>query len=332
MAERRLDGKLERIRSGQGGREDFIIADAKDPDMGGGRSAPGPVRDDAGRETGSWKTLPQFVEDIRAIVEQEIADIMLMSTSVLERVGSGSFEGSPVTPAIRANETTDIWGPRGSTYKSHPSQPFRTASLARTRDMGCDLCLYSVTFNNDLEADLRSVEAYKAFREDAQASGMRHFLEVFNPNVDCGLEASEIGDYVGDCILRTLAGLTREERPLFLKIAFNGARSMRELSSYDPELVVGVLGGSAGTTRDTFELLSAAQRNGAWIALFGRKIRLAESPLDMVRCMRAVADGEASPEKAVQQYHEALREHGLLPARELTADLAISEPALMRDA
>ena len=48
MAERRLEGKLERIRNGQGGREDFIIADAKDPDMGGGRSAPGPVRDECG--------------------------------------------------------------------------------------------------------------------------------------------------------------------------------------------------------------------------------------------------------------------------------------------
>ena len=287
MTERRLDGKLERIRTGRGGREDFIIADAKDPDMGGGRSAPGPVRDSEGRETGSWKTLPQFVDDIRAVVKQEIADIMLMSTSVMERVEFRTFNGSPVTPAIRANDTTDIWGPRGSGYKSNPSQPFRTATLARARDMGCDLCLYSVTFNNDLEADLRSVEAYKAFREDAQANGMRHFLEVFNPNVDCGLEANEIGDYVGDCILRTLAGLTRGERPLFLKIAFNGARSMRELSSYDPELVVGVLGGSAGTTRDTFELLSAAQRNGAWVVLFGRKIRLAESPLDMLRCMRA---------------------------------------------
>ncbi len=332
MADRRLNMKLERIRSGSGDRKDFIIADAKDPDMGGGRRAPGPVRDAEGRETGFWKTLPQFVEDVRAIVEQEIADIMLMSSSVMERLGPETFKESPVTPAIRANEATDIWGPRGSRYKSIPSRPFRTASLARARDLGCDLCLYSVTFNNDLEADLGSLEAYQTFREDARANGMRHFLEVFNPNVDCGLDASEIGDYVGDCILRTFAGLTRQERPLFLKIAFNGARPMRELSSYDPELVVGVLGGSAGTTRDTFELVSAAQGNGAWVVLFGRKIRLAESPLDMVRCMRKVADGSASPEEAVQLYHEALQRQGLQPARALDADLVVTEPALKQEA
>ncbi len=298
--------------------------------MGGGRSAPGPVRDKTGRETGASKTLPQFVEDVRAIVRQEIADIMLMSASVLERLGEDTFAGCPVTPAIRANEATDIWGMRGSRYKSSPSRPFRTASLARARELGCDLGLYSVTFNNDLDADVRSLEAYAAFREDAKSNGMRHFLEVFNPNVDCGLSPDEIGDYVGDCILRTLAGLTRQERPLFLKIAFNGARPMQELASYDPELVVGVLGGSAGTTRDTFELLSAAQRNGAWVALFGRKIRLAESPPDMVRWMREVSDGEATPEEAVRQYHAALHEKGLQPSRDLDADLRVTEPTLLQ--
>ena len=298
--------------------------------MGGGRRAPGPVRDDTGRETGASKTLPQFVEDVRVIVQQEIADIMLMSASVLERLGADTFADSPVTPAIRANEATDIWGMRGSRYKSSPSRPFRTASLARARELGCDLGLYSVTFNNDLEADVRSLEAYAAFREDAKSNGMRHFLEVFNPNVDCGLSPSEIGDYVADCILRTLAGLTRQERPLFLKIAFNGARPMQDLTSYDPELVVGVLGGSAGTTRDTFELLSAAQRSGAWVALFGRKIRLAEAPLDMVRWMREVSDGEATPEEAVRQYHAALNEKGLQPSRDLDADLQVTEPALLQ--
>ena len=299
--------------------------------MGGGRQAPGPVRDSLGRDTGDSKSLPQFVEDIRDIVRQDVVDVMLVSSSVLERLGAEAFDGSPVTPAIRANESTDIWGPRGSDYKSRPSRPFRTASLGRARELGCDLCLYSVTFNNDLDADLRSLDAYHAFREDAQANGMRHFLEVFNPNVDCGIPDEEVGFYVADCILRTLAGLTRAERPQFLKIAFNGARPMRELASHDPELVVGVLGGSAGTTRDTFELLHRAQRNGAWIVLFGRKIRLAESPLDMVECMRSVADGADSPGEAVERYHAMLQERGLQPARSLQEDREITETALLRD-
>ena len=34
----------------------------------------------------------------------------------------------------------------------------------------------------DLEADLVSLEAYAEFRREAASIGMRHFLEVFNPN------------------------------------------------------------------------------------------------------------------------------------------------------
>jgi len=56
--------------------------------------------------------------------------------------------------------------------------------------------------------------------------------------------------------------ITRDERPAFLKIACNSARVMKELSSCDPELVVGVPSGAAGTTQDAFELLAAARRNG----------------------------------------------------------------------
>lgn len=64
--------------------------------------------------------------------------------------------------------------------------------------------LYSVTFNNDLDRDLATLEAYGTFRREAAELGVRHFLEVFNPNA---------------------------------------------LAGHDPSLVVGVLGGSAGTTR-----------------------------------------------------------------------------------
>ena len=297
--------------------------------MGGGRSAPGPARDERGRPTGAWKSLPEFVEDVRAVVAQDVVDVMLVSSSVLERLGRATFAASAVTPAIRANDATDIWGLRGGRYEDAPSRPFQTASLLAARDLGCDLGLYSMTFNNDVEDDLRSLHAYAAFREEAAAAGMRHFLEVFNPNVECGLAPDEVGDYVADCILRTLAGLTEEERPRFLKIAFNGSRSMRDLCSYDPQLVVGVLGGSAGTTHDTFRLLGEAQRCGAWIALFGRKIKLAESPLEIVRFMRAVADRALEPEEAVRQYHDALASQGLEPARPLDEDLRITEPALL---
>ncbi len=75
--------------------------------------------------------------------------------------------------------------------------------------------------------------------------------------------------YVNDCILRCIAGLTTAERPEFLKIAYNGPKAMEELASFDPSVIVGVLGGGAGTTRDTFELLHQAEKYGARVALFG---------------------------------------------------------------
>ena len=129
---------------------------------------------------------------------------------------------------------------------------------------------------------------------------------MFNPNV--GLVAPEIMPYfVNDCIVRCLAGLTEAERPHFLKIAYNGPRALDELASFDPSLVVGVLGGGAGTIRDCFELIHQAEKYGARVALFGRKINLAESPLDMVKFMRAVADGALKPLEAVKAYHDALR-------------------------
>ena len=85
-------------------------------------------------------------------------------------------------------------------------------------------------------------------------------------------------EFVNDAIVRCLAGLTEAERPKFLKIAYNGPKALEELASFDPGLVVGVLGGGAGTTRDCFELIHQAEKYGARVALFGRKINLAEFP------------------------------------------------------
>jgi hypothetical protein len=324
----RLDDKLARIRAGGYRRGDFIIADAKDGDMGPSLTSSGPHRGPDGSST-RHRTRAEFLDQIRAIVRQDALDIMLASASNLERlIAEGLFRGSAVTPAIRANDTTDIWVMRGATYSRHPSRPFRTASLARAREIGVDLGLYSITFNNDIDADVASLEAFAAFRADAAAHGFRYFLEVFNPNVDTGIAPDMVGHYVNDCIIRCLAGVVQADRPHFLKIVYNGPKALEELASYDPSLVVGVLGGGAGTARDTFELLAQAERFGARVALFGRKINLAESPLDIVRLMRAVADGEVRPAEAVRAYHGALQQQGIRPARPLADDLAITERVL----
>ena len=130
-------------------------------------------------------------------------------------------------------------------------------------------------------------------------------------------------------IIKAIAGLLERDAPLFLKLQFNGPASMRELASYDPgRLVVGILGGAKGTTRDTFELVVQAERAGARVALFGRKINLAEAPLELVTLMRAVVERRESPEGAVREYHRRLDALGLVPERALAADLEVSEPAL----
>ena len=336
----RLDEKLARIRGGAYRRSDFIIADAGDAEMGPGLHAIGPARERDGSSK-RFHTRAEFISAIEAVVRQDIVDIMLTSASNLERlVARDAFAGTGVKPAIRANDTTDVWGLRGATYADSPSRPFRTASLSRVRFGGAtaepgakialtDLGLYSLTFNNDIDCDVASLEAFREFRVDAAANDFHYFLEVFNPNV-AGVAPELTPHFVNDAIVRCLAGLLEAERPLFLKIAYNGPRALEELASFDPELVVGVLGGGAGTTRDCFELIHQAEKYGARVALFGRKINLAESPLDIVRFMRAVADGALEPGEAVKAYHEALRRENVTPIRDLAADNEITEAVLRR--
>jgi hypothetical protein len=320
---RRLERKLSAILEGRYSPEDFVIADAKDADMAFGVAAPGPVAGTPGR----YRTRNAYVDAMRALVEHGQLDIVLTSASNGERLaGDGSLDNE-VTLAVRANDTTDIWNPRGAGYATQPSRPFRTADLAEVRRF-CDLVLYSVTFNNDLDHDVATLQAYGAFRREAAELGMRHFLEVFNPNAPVGLAPDQFGAFVNDSIVRTLAGVTKAQRPLFLKMAYNGSGALAELAEHDASIVVGILGGSAGTTRDTFELLHRAERHGARVALFGRKIQRAESQLDLVGLMRPVLRGEVTPADAVRAYHEALAKADIPAQRTLEADLEVTDPAL----
>jgi hypothetical protein len=322
-AGRRLDRKLGNIAAGRYTPGDFVIADAKDADMAFGLAAAGRVDDAPGSR---HRTRAEYLDAMRALVAQGELDILLASAANGERLAEeGSLEDT--TLAIRANDSTDIWSHRGGCYPTLPSRPFRTADLTAIRPF-CDLVLYSLTFNNDLDRDLATLEAYRTFRPEAAALGIRHFLEVFNPNAPAGLAPEQVGAFVNDSIMRTLAGVTREHRPLFLKVAYNGSDALAELAGHDPSVVVGVLGGSAGTTRDTFELLHRAERHGARVALFGRKIQRAESQLDLVSLLRPVLRGELSPADAVRAYHGALAQAGIAPRRTLEADLEVTDPVL----
>lgn len=336
----RLDQKLENIRAGRYKPSDFIIADAKDSDMGSGVTGTGFLRNADGTQ-GRQRTRAEFLDAIEEIVRQDVVDIMLVSVANLDVLHArGAFADSAMKPAIRANEATDCWGSvRHGRYAHHASRPFRTAHLPQVMwgaekpqlgqpVTGTDLGLYSVTFNNDLDADMTSLSAFADFRRDAAASGFKYFYEVFVPNVDCGLTREQIGEYMNDCILRSLAGVSKADRPQFLKIAYNGPKALEELAGYDPSLVVGILGGGAGTTRDTFELVAQTEKYGGRVALFGRKINLAEAPLALIALMRQVADGAVKPEDAVRAYHGELQKAGLVASRKLDDDRMISDPIL----
>ncbi|MFN4261968.1 MAG: hypothetical protein ACK4RK_22025 [Gemmataceae bacterium] len=330
-----LDQKLARIHADPHNAKDFILADAKDADMALAIGAPGRSPEAHGGEL-RYRSLAEFRDIIAQIVEQRLVDIMLMSASTNEvlTIHQRLFDNSPVTPAARANDTTDIHIVRGGKYPTSPSLPFRTATLdhiqcghldcaSDERHLGANLGLYSITFNNDPVLDRQALEEYKQFRLEAERKGFRHFLEIFDPNHPEAVEASKVPEFINDVIVRTLGGVTTKGRPLFLKMVYHGPKALEELVHYDPQLIVGILGGSAGTTYDAFKLLSEARKYGARVALFGRKINNAENQLAFVRFLRLIADGEISAEEAVRAYHAVLQQLGIQPYRRLEEDMTL---------
>lgn len=319
-----LDRKLARIRRGIYSPQDFIIADAKDGDMAFGCATPGMGED------GRPKPLRAYRDDMVRVTESGLADILLMSLSTAETlVHEGTFNDTDVTPAVRLNDTTDIWHARGGCYPKFPALPFRSARLDRVRPVA-DLGLFSVTFYNDLARDHAMLEAYQTFRDEASAMGLRHFLEVFNPQVPVEVDG-DFAAYNNDMIVRCLAGVSRQDRPVFLKAAYNGPRATEEIASYDPSnIVFGILGGGAGTTRDCLELIRQAERYGARVALFGRKIYRSENSVLMLRAMRRVIEDQITSEEGVRAYHGDLHEAGLAPFRALEDDLMLTE-AILKD-
>src|SRR5438876_11354313 len=337
----------------------FIIADAKDADMAFGVRAPGPRAylskggerparfspEVWNRAEFGYRNLPEFLDIIREIVHQGSVDIMLMSAYVNEQLSiqEGLFCNSPVTPAVRANDTTDVWVVRHGCYASEPAQPFRTTTIDQIQcgQMQCsldggefpgaNLGLYSVTFVNDLEQDRETLLTFKAFREEAERKTFRYFLDVFDPNVSSGIAPEKLGEFINDNIIRSLAGVPESGRPLFLKIVYHGPRAMEELAQYDPNLVVGILGGGAGTTYDAFKLIHEAQKYGARVALFGRKINHAEHQLAFIDMLRLITNGKLTPEEAVRAYHGVLQGKNIRPKLPLEKDLELTDQAMAYD-
>jgi len=333
MQEKSLDQKVHNIL-GNPQCGDFILADAKDADMAAGLAGPGKSPEHHAAE-GRFRTLQEYRDLIRENVKQGLVDIMLMSVSTSEvlTLRERLFDDSHITPAIRANDTSDIWLATGGKYSAQPARPFRTAQIDHAmcgqlnctpeqRRQGVDLGLFSLTFNNDVQTDHAMLSAYSAFRAEAEQKGFRHFLEVFDPNA-CGESCpTDLGRFIADNIVRALAGVPASGRPVFLKIAYHGPAAMEAIASYDRSLIPGILGGSSGTTFDAFHQLWEARKYGARAALYGRMINNSEHQTTFIQHLRWIADGEINnPAEAVKSYHGALQSQQISPYRSLEDDL-----------
>ena len=331
--EKSLDAKLRKLQLDSSCNE-FILADAKDADMAFGLAAPGRCP-----QTDSLRSLAEFRELIRQIVKQGLIDIALMSASTCEvlSVEEKLFDETAITPAVRVNDSTDIWLAAGTgNYPQQNSLPFRSANIDRlfnpngtsikpngTHGAGAvELGLYSITMNNDAASDRETLEAYQNFRREAEEKGFRYFLEVFAPNSPGTNAPPDVGQFVCDTVARTLAGLTRSERPLFLKIPYLGPELTERLAAYDSSVILGIMGGAAGTTFEAFALLADAKKYGVRAAIFGRRINNAENQLAFVQHLRWIADGELGAEEGVRSYHGELDRLGIRPRRSLDEDLA----------
>ena len=326
-----LDEKLARLQADSSCR-DFILCDAKDPDLGAGLAAAG-LDHTQGSASNTFRSMDQLRDSIRAATSQGLVDIMLMSPSSSEllTIAERIFDNSPVTAAARANDTTDVWCGFSGSYGDKPALPFATTTIdhlmsgcypgaASDRTRGVNLALFSITFNNCPYIDREMLESYKAFRLEAEAKGLRHILEIFSPNAPVEAVA-DVPRFVNDCIVRSLAGVTKAARPILLKIPYFGRSAMEALVHFDSSIPIGILGGSAGTTFDAFHMLQEAKKSGARAAFYGRKINHAEDQLTFVRYLRGIADEQIDPSEAVRAYHADLEQAGIQVFRTLDDDL-----------
>ena len=177
---------------------DFILVDAKDADMAFGLAAPG-ILSEPFAEDQTFRTMEFYREQILGIVEDGNIDIMLMSASTNAQltIDWKIFKSSSVTPAVRMNDTTDIWLSAGTgSYSTQPPLPFSTCTIkeaqygrnptenitdATSSDAvpGSNLGLFSLTLNDRANIDRPMLDAYKNFRLDAELKISSTFLKFF---------------------------------------------------------------------------------------------------------------------------------------------------------
>ena len=277
------------------------------------------------KENGKWRPRRQreFLQLCRDLSKDGYIDGCLMTPADAETlaVDEKYFDSIPVTPMVRWNAETSIWNPRYGNYRTRPAQPFQTVQVeaAAPESAFCDavnnalncrvrLGLYSITLNNDVDRDRQTLLAYLNFaREMGAHPQYEHFLEVFLPNVNLpGMDNEKRGQYIADSIVRTMSYLQKHEKPRFIKTEYTTAATWRELCEFDPDLIIGALGGPRINTRKTLELAHNVVSNGGRATLFGRTIFEDDNPRAICRALRAVLDGKQTPEQAYADYQKGI--------------------------
>ena len=301
--------------------ESPIFVFAADPLASAGIQGLGQVQDPSPH----YRTRPEFLDLQRTLVEDGNLDGLLMTPADAEVLAleEGLFVNTHITPIVRMNSETGIWNPRYGIYRSEHSMPFQTVFPEDTRAyceaiiapaLACEvrLGLYSITLNNDVQADQRMLDAYVQFAHWlGETEGIDHILEVFLPNVKIpGLDEEKRGMYIADSIVRTMSYLRKHQRPRFIKTAYTTAQVWNDLTQFDPTLIVGALGGPRQNARRTLQLAHDVVRNGGRAILFGRSIFEEEDPVGIVQALRRVLDGTDSPEESHSEYQKSIRRNG----------------------
>ncbi|EPX75890.1 hypothetical protein [Salipiger mucosus] len=320
---RRIDEKLAKIAGGDYAPQDFLLVFAKDADLLRGCAAPG--RDAQGR----MRPLSAYLDDVQRVIDADLADILLTSLSTAEALADrAAFGRRNVTPAVRFNDATDAWRVRGGRYAQEPARAFRSSRLDAVRPVA-NLGLYALSFYNDAELDHATLRAYSDFRDVAVTLGLRHFLQVADPPFAIETGTQDYAAYRNDMVARSLAGIGRKERPVFVTVGYHGAAATEELARWDPaRLVVGLTAARGGTLRDSLERLAQAERHGARLAVVSRESLACEDPVLLLQAMRRVLRDRLGSFEAVRAYHDDLAKAGIPPLRALQDDAELTDPVL----
>ena len=259
--EKSLDRKLARILADPACR-DFILADAKDADMAFGLAAPGRSPEHhAGEAVPHAGRVPR--RSCGRSSRQGLVDIMLMTASIQRGAGDPRaavrrFPRHPGRSGQRHHR--HLAGRRRRRYGRQPARPFRTATIdhiqcgkvdcaaaerAPGRGPGPVLASRSTT-TSSWTAD--TLDAYSAFRLEAEARASATSWRSSTLTPPANMPARPTWPVRQRPDRPRPGGRASRGRPLFLKMAYHGPAAMEALPATIRSLVMGILGGSAGTT------------------------------------------------------------------------------------